>query len=165
MAFSDFPDPTMLRYSTADEYLHYLQDYSRHFGLENHIRYHSEVCDATLTEDGLWLLRIRRTSGTEQSVKADALIVATGANQLPNPIPPGLVGFDGRVIHSSEYNDAFKKEVEEQNLKVLVVGGGESGADIAAELGACRLMSLFGFVAQSVSDLVTSTTKARCSRS
>ena len=135
MAFSDFPDPTKLRYSTAEEYLRYLQDYSRHFGLESHIRYHSEVCNANLTQDGLWSLRIRQIDGAEQRMEADALIVATGANQLPNSVPSGLVGFDGRVIHSSEYNDDFKKEVEGKKLKVLVVGGGESGADIAAELG------------------------------
>ncbi|KIV82205.1 hypothetical protein PV11_04332 [Exophiala sideris] len=135
MAFSDYPDPTRLRYSTAEEYLQYLQSYVRHFELDRHIKYHSEVYDATLSQAGLWSLRIRQSNGAEECIIADGLIVATGANQLPNPIPPGLVGFDGRVIHSSEYDGTFKKEVEENNLKVLVVGGGESGADIAAELG------------------------------
>ncbi|KAK4938208.1 hypothetical protein LTR10_021281 [Elasticomyces elasticus] len=135
MAFSDFPDPTRLRYSTAGEYLQYLQHYACHFGLDRHIRYYSEVCDATLSEEGLWSLRIRQSNDAEECITADGLIVATGANQLPNPIPSGLVGFDGRVTHSSEYDGVFKKEVEQNNLKVLVVGGGESGADIAAELG------------------------------
>lgn len=137
MAFSDFPDPTRLRYSTAEEYLRYLQDYSRHFGLDHHIRYHSEVCDATLGEDSLWSLQIRQLADPQKCtlhMKTDALIVATGGNQIPNSIPPGLAEFDGRMIHSSEYNDTFKREVGEKQLRVLVVGGGESGADIAADL-------------------------------
>ncbi|KIY01693.1 uncharacterized protein Z520_01831 [Fonsecaea multimorphosa CBS 102226] len=144
MAFSDFPDPTRLHYSTAAEYLHYLHEYARHFDLERHIRYHAEVRSAILESDGQWSLEIQNNSQTgpeqeqEQStfyLQADALIVATGSNGLPNARPAGLSGFEGRVIHSSEYDEAFKQEVSEKKLRVLVVGGGESGADIAAELG------------------------------
>lgn len=36
MAFSDFPDPSRLHYSTAEEYLQYLQAYTDHFDLERH---------------------------------------------------------------------------------------------------------------------------------
>jgi dimethylaniline monooxygenase (N-oxide forming) len=43
MAFSDFPDPKRLCYSSANEYLQYLEEYARHFDLERHICYHSEV--------------------------------------------------------------------------------------------------------------------------
>ncbi|KIW34271.1 uncharacterized protein PV07_01061 [Cladophialophora immunda] len=138
MAFSDFPDPTRLHYSTAQEYLHYLHEYARHFHLERRIRYHTEVRSASLRDDGLWSLEIQTLMGSEQSIfhlQADALIVATGSNGLPNAPPAGLSEFDGRVIHSSQYDEAFKQEVAEKKLKVLVVGGGESGADISAELG------------------------------
>lgn len=137
MAFSDFPDPTRLCYSTADEYLHYLQNYVRHFDLERYITYDSEVCSATLGDDGRWSLQIKQlrgSAGAMRQVQADALVVATGSNQVPNPLPPGLEGFDGRLIHSSAYNEAFQREVAEKKLKVLVVGGGESGADISSEL-------------------------------
>jgi dimethylaniline monooxygenase (N-oxide forming) len=72
---------------------------------------------------------------TSKSVLVDALIVATGANQIPKEAPAGLTGFRGRIIHSSNYNERFKREVAEKKLRVLVVGGGESGADISAELG------------------------------
>ncbi|OAP57196.1 hypothetical protein AYL99_07934 [Fonsecaea erecta] len=147
MAFSDFPDPTRLHYSTAQEYLHYLHEYARHFDLGRHIRYHSDVCSATLGDDGKWSLEIQNNNtlpaggpGQQQPtihhVQADALIVATGSNGIPNNArPAGLSGFEGRVIHSSQYDEAFKREVAEKKLRVLVVGGGESGADISAELG------------------------------
>ncbi|KIW97885.1 uncharacterized protein Z519_01469 [Cladophialophora bantiana CBS 173.52] len=138
MAFSDFPDSTRLHYSTAQEYLHYLHEYARHFDLQRHIRYHTEVRSATLGDDGLWSLEIQNSMASEQStlhLQADALVVATGSNGIPNPTPSGLSGFDGRLIHSSQYDEAFKHDVAEKKLKVLVVGGGESGADISAELG------------------------------
>lgn len=109
------------------------------FELEKHNRYDSEVCDATLGEDGRWSLEIKQLKDAEQSivqVSADALIVAKGSNQTPNPTPEEFTRFSGRIIHSSQYDQAFKRGVAEKKLNVLVVGGGESGADISAELGA-----------------------------
>ncbi|MCJ1333993.1 hypothetical protein MMC10_010700 [Thelotrema lepadinum] len=138
MAYSDFPDPTRLHYSSAGEYLRYLQSYARHFGLERHIKYSSEVCNATLRYDRRWDLQVCQEEDSVKTVlevQADALIVATGSNSLPKSLPPGLEGFDGRVIHSSAYDASFKHAVATEKLRVLVVGGGESGADVAAELG------------------------------
>ena len=137
MAFSDFPDPQRLCYSSANDYLKYLQLYARHFDLERHINYNSEVDSAVLTEDGQWTLKVRKHGESENilTVEADALIVAAGANQIANKTPPGLSQFQGQMIHSSEYNQSFKDAVKKDKLRVLVVGGGESGADISAELG------------------------------
>lgn len=137
MAFSDFPDPTRLRYSTGEEYLRYLHDYTRHFKLESYIRYHIEVVSATLT-GATWNMELCQRSDTKDImsyVEADALIVATGANQVPKDIPHALGHFEGRVLHSKHYDEAFKREVADKQLRVLVVGGGESGSDISAELG------------------------------
>jgi dimethylaniline monooxygenase (N-oxide forming) len=136
MAFSDFPDPQRLCYSSAEEYLYYLQCYARHFDLERHIAYESEVDNAVLEDDGRWSLEVRQLKENKMlGMHADALIVATGANQVANKLPPSLAGFSGRVIHSSEYGDEFKRDVWEKKMRVLVVGGGESAADISAELG------------------------------
>ncbi|KAK6365518.1 uncharacterized protein PV06_10560 [Exophiala oligosperma] len=138
MAFSDFPDPLRLRYSTAEEYLQYLQAYTDHFNLEPHIQYRTKVTAAKLSSKGSWSLHVRRTLGEEVSegnMEADALIVATGASQYPKAIPRELAGYNGRIIHSSQYDETFKRDVADKSLRVLVIGGGESGADIAAELG------------------------------
>ncbi|KAK9772278.1 putative FAD/NAD(P)-binding domain-containing protein [Seiridium cardinale] len=117
MAFSDFPDPERLRYSTAQEYLRYLQ-FAR-------------------TSNEIWHLEVHKRLKPQaiSHIEADALIVATGANQVANKIPDGLADFRGRVMHSSQYDEAFKQEVAAKKLRVLLVGGGESGADISAELG------------------------------
>ncbi|KAK6071312.1 hypothetical protein SCUP515_07923 [Seiridium cupressi] len=136
MAFSDFPDPERLRYSTAQEYLRYLQLYARHFGLERYITYDAEVTSAR-TSNEIWHLEVhkRLKPQTISHIEADALVVATGANQVANKIPDGLADFIGGVMHSSQYDEGFKQEVAAKKLRVLVVGGGESGADISAELG------------------------------
>lgn len=140
MAFSDFPDPHRLCYPSAEAYLQYLKNYSHHFGLNDHISYHSEVCSAELKKDGRWALKIRqRHPSREESailhLQADAIIVATGANQVPKETPVSLAGFTGQILHSSDYGQSFKDQVKNEKQRVLVVGGGESGADVSAELG------------------------------
>ena len=64
------------------------------------------------------------------SVQVDAIIVATRADQVANKTPSPLAVFGRRVLHSSEYSDGFRRDVAERKLRVLAVGGGESGADI-----------------------------------
>lgn len=140
MSFSDFPDPQRLCYPSAAAYLQYLKKYAHHFGLNDHITYHSEVCSAELKKDGRWALKIRQRHPSRGEslilhLQADAIIVATGANQVPKETPPSLAGFTGRILHSSEYDQAFKDQVKNGKQRVLVVGGGESGADVSAELG------------------------------
>lgn len=69
-----------------------------------------------------------------QTVYSRSLIVATGANQQTKPLPRGLEGYAGKIINISDYDRSFEDEVREKNMRVLVIGGGESGADVAADL-------------------------------
>ncbi|CAI6342050.1 unnamed protein product [Periconia digitata] len=134
MAFSDFPNKDLQCYPNGQEYLQYLKDYTSHFGLDQHIKYNTEVLSASLNEEKKW--RVEVQEGSERRVEiADALVVATGAHQVPKGLPDPLAGYTGRVVHSSNYSQEFRKEVEEKQLRVLLVGGGESGADISADLG------------------------------
>jgi cation diffusion facilitator CzcD-associated flavoprotein CzcO len=115
-------------------HLQYLRDYAAYFDSGPHIRYNSEVVRASREYDGSWNIEIVQ-QGKRLTANTDALIVATGSHQVPNPPPEGLVGFDGPMIHSKQYGEGFKKEVKEKKLRVLGVGCSESGADISAELG------------------------------
>ena len=71
-------------------------------------------------------------------LSAQAVIVATGYNGAPFvPDWPGREGFTGELIHSSEY----RNPAPFRGRDVLVVGSGNSGAEIAtdvAEGGAAR---------------------------
>jgi dimethylaniline monooxygenase (N-oxide forming) len=134
MAFSDFPAKGLQCYPSGQEYLGYLKDYATHFGLEKHIEYETEVLSASLGENDKWVLEVRK-GGASRVEYADALIVATGAHQVPKQLPSKLSAYTGRVVHSADYSDAFRKEVKEKQLRVLLIGGGESGADVSADLG------------------------------
>lgn len=59
------------------------------------------------------------------------LVVATGENSEGNiPDIKGLESFTGKMMHSSEYKTGFKFN----GKKVLVVGCGNSGMEIAYDL-------------------------------
>lgn len=134
MAYSDFPNNDPQCYPSGAEYLEYLKDYTAHFNLERHISYNTEVLSASLDDSKKWVLEVQE-NGKRRVEHADALIVATGAHQVPKELPSQLSDFKGRVVHSSDYNEAFREEVREKKLRVLLIGGGESGADVSADLG------------------------------
>jgi len=72
------------------------------------------------------------------SVGADVLIVATGIASSPRPIAiEGVETFAGTVRHSI----AYREPTEFIGRRVLVVGAGNSGAEIAAELGRAGAMT------------------------
>lgn len=72
-----------------------------------------------------------RVRSKDRNWEARAVISATGTWSKPNvPAYPGIELFQGQQIHSAQYQlpEAF------QGKRVLVVGGGNSGAQIYAEL-------------------------------
>jgi putative flavoprotein involved in K+ transport len=73
-----------------------------------------------------WAVRTR-----DGIVEADVVVVATGYNRVPRiPRWPGRDGFAGTLIHSSEYRNAEPYRGKD----VLIVGTGNSGAEIAVDL-------------------------------
>src|SRR5436309_8380021 len=62
---------------------------------------------------------------------ASQVVVATGYNRIPVlPEWPGRASFRGELRHSSDY----RNPAPYRGRKVLVVGSGNSGAEIAADL-------------------------------
>jgi hypothetical protein len=126
--YEDFPFPP----GTPDYPHHthlkkYFQDYAAHFGVVPKIRFHTEVLKVAREPDGTWLVHSRGPGG-ERSESFDALMVANGHHWHPRmPEYPG--SFSGEFIHSHEFksNEAFRGK------RVLVVGGGNSAADVAVE--------------------------------
>lgn len=130
-AFSDFPlSATLPDYPARGEVLAYLQDYAAHFGLAPFLRLNTVVEAIEPMEDGCWQVRTR---GQEEVITEtfDAVVVCCGRENVPFvPAIPGAETFMGKILHSSVYQgpEPFV------GSRVLVVGVGSSGADIATEV-------------------------------
>lgn len=112
------------RYASRDQVVAYLRDYAAHFGIQPH--FGSEVIRAERSEDG-W--RVETRAG--DAWRARVLVAASGIYANPyTPTYPGQETYTGTLMHSSAYRDAavFK------GLRVLVIGAGNSGAEIAVDL-------------------------------
>ena len=122
------------RWVARDDMVRYLEKYAEHHRLE--IVTGVEVSRVERTPDGTgWLLHA--TGGRE--LTGAAVVVATGFNHTPRvPDWPGRDTYAGEFLHASEYRDAKPFAGRD----VLVVGVGNTGAEIAVDLvegGASRV--------------------------
>ncbi|MFF6828128.1 NAD(P)-binding domain-containing protein [Streptomyces longwoodensis] len=122
------------RWVSRDDVVRYLEKYAEHHELE--IVTGVEVSRVERSPDGTgWLLHAtggRRLTGA-------AVVVATGFNHTPRvPDWPGRDTYTGEFLHASAYRDGAPYAGRD----VLVVGVGNTGAEIAvdlAESGAARV--------------------------
>jgi putative flavoprotein involved in K+ transport len=75
--------------------------------------------------------RLWRLDTSSGEIRTRAVILATGNYSTPTiPAWPGLSRFDGKIVHSGDFTNAWPY----RGRDVLVVGAGNSGADIAVQL-------------------------------
>jgi putative flavoprotein involved in K+ transport len=109
------------KWPTRDRVIEYLGRYAERNAID--VRTGIEV--ERIERDGAaWALQT-----SDGLFAAERVVVATGNNNVPFvPDWPGV--FAGRVVHSSEYRNAEPYG----GRRVLVAGGGNSGAEIAVDL-------------------------------
>ncbi|MFD0552065.1 flavin-containing monooxygenase [Streptomyces rectiviolaceus] len=122
------------RWVSRDNVLRYLEKYAEFHQLE--IVTGVEVSRLERAADGTgWLLHA--TGGRE--LTGSAVVIATGYNHTPHlPDWPGRDTYAGELLHASDYRDPRPYEGKD----VLVVGVGNTGAEIAVDLvdgGAARV--------------------------
>ncbi|MGW4719607.1 flavin-containing monooxygenase [Nocardia sp. NPDC004260] len=129
LAFEDYPAPDEWPdFPHHSQLFQYFRDYVDHFGIRDRIVFDTRVTAAERGTDGRWL--ISTSDGSTEDY--DALIVCNGHHWDPRlPDYPGE--FDGTLLHSHAYNDPFDP-VDMRGKRVVVVGMGNSGLDIASEL-------------------------------
>ena len=121
------------RWVHRDGVVRYLESYVRHHGLEVRGGVDVRKIDRNEADDG-WVIHT-----TDGPLHARAVVVATGYNRIPFiPDWPGKESFEGELIHGQEYRngEAYR------GRDVLVVGSGNTGAEIAIDLvehGAARV--------------------------
>jgi len=113
------------RYPSRDEVVDYLRAYGTNLGVD--VRAGNRVQDVTAVPGGSF--QVTTTSGV--TFFADAVIAATGGFGNPHVPPlPGAGEFTGRVLHAADYRDPGSFAGQ----RVVVVGGGNSAIQIAADL-------------------------------
>jgi dimethylaniline monooxygenase (N-oxide forming) len=113
------------------EYAEYLGRYSERFGLRRYIKFGAVVTSVTQHPQGGWVVRSVEGGGLQREERYDAVAICSGLNQHAYlPAYPGQDSFPGQLMHSSQY----RRSEQVRGKRVLVVGGGESGGDIAAEV-------------------------------
>lgn len=152
--FPDFPMPDDYPdYPSHRQVLAYFERYAEHFGVRERYLFATEVVRVAEAPDNhagafdapLWDVTIRRAgagevtgtvggSGADTSptttLRYDAVVIANGHNWSPKtPVYPGLADFTGEVLHSADYKSADQL----RGKRVLVVGAGNTGCDIAVE--------------------------------
>src|SRR5436190_2981214 len=121
LAFPGDPDG----YPTRDEVIAYLEQYAAAFDLP--VEFASAV--RSLTADGGGFL----VALEDRQIEADQVVVATGPFQLPRV--PGLTDELAPDLFQA-HSTAYRRPSDVPEGTVLVVGGGNTGFQIAAELAA-----------------------------
>lgn len=110
-------------FPAARDVRNHLAAYREHFDLD--VREHTRVDSARWTDDR-WVIS---TGGT--TFEAQAVVAATGIRSTPwTPPIAGLDAFGGTLLHAADY----RNPPSTPGRQVVVVGAGNSGCEIAAQL-------------------------------
>jgi putative flavoprotein involved in K+ transport len=117
------------RWVHRDGVVEYLEQYAQHHELD--LMLGTEVRALERSADGSgWVLSVAGDWGARE-LEAGSVVVATGYNNTPYmPDYPGREGFTGELVHASRYRNAAPYSGRD----VLVVGSGNTGAEIAVDL-------------------------------
>jgi cation diffusion facilitator CzcD-associated flavoprotein CzcO len=122
LPFAPFPK-SHPRYLPREEVVAYLDAYTERFGLAPRFG----VTVKSVRKEG-GLLLVQTDAGLFSAKK---VVVATGNNAEPlMPAFPGIEAFRGKVLHSAAYSEAAPYAGKD----VLVIGMGNTGAEIALDL-------------------------------
>ncbi|XP_029395027.1 dimethylaniline monooxygenase [N-oxide-forming] 2 isoform X1 [Mus pahari] len=135
--FSDFPMPEDFpNFLHNSKLLEYFRIFAKKFDLLKYIQFQTTVISVKkrpdFTSSGQWEV-YTQSDGKEQRAVFDAVMVCSGHHiqpHLPLKSFPGIERFRGQYFHSRQY----KHPVGFEGKRILVVGIGNSAADIASEL-------------------------------
>jgi indole-3-pyruvate monooxygenase len=126
------------RYPSRLQVIDYLETYAAHFSL---VPRFGEEARRIARRSGTWVVETDK-----ETHRAERVVIATGYNRVAHvPEWPDRSSYGGRIIHSAEY----RRGDELRGKRVLVVGLGNSGGEIAIDLvesGAAVSISIRGGV-------------------
>ena len=133
--YTDFPsrDDAPV-HMNGTETLQYIESYADEFGLREYVELMVRV-EGVVRRGGRWELTMRPTGPATNEVTEvrvfDKVVFCTG--RIVTPTIPAIEGrerFAGKILHSQEY----KRPKDFAGQRVMVVGIGNTGADVASDL-------------------------------
>lgn len=125
--FAEFPMPRgVATYPRHDAMCRYFRSYARHFDLMRHYEFSTRVIGMKRDGDG-WLVTTE-SGGRQQTRRFAGVLIASGTLHHPN-MPRFEGAFSGTLMHAADYRSPSQLT----GKRVLVVGCGNSGADIAVD--------------------------------
>ncbi len=133
--FSHFPMPDHYPdFPSGKQVWEYLNDFAEHFQLRDKIELNRKVIDVRPIENNLWQV----TFANQEQRIYKGVILCNGHHWFKR-FPQFQGNFQGDIIHSKDY----KQPEQLRGKRVLVIGGGNSGCDIAAEAARVGAKSIF----------------------
>ncbi|CAJ0948890.1 unnamed protein product, partial [Mesorhabditis belari] len=136
-AYSDYPPPADFpNFMHNAKLMQYFRSYADEMDLLPHIKLNHKVLNIQRTDDygktGQWSVQYQDGDGQTNEEIFDGVLLCTGHHANNNmPKWDGMESFPGKIIHSHDYKspDGYGEKT------VIVVGMGNSGVDVACELG------------------------------
>ncbi|BBZ62834.1 flavin-containing monooxygenase [Mycolicibacterium monacense] len=123
------PNPKWSRlFSTGAEIKQYADEVADKYDVRRHIRFNTAVEGARWDEEAkLW--RVALDGGETLSTRY--LITATGFLSQPRtPDIPGITSFEGKVIHTTDWDDSF----DPSGRRIAIIGTGATAVQLIPEL-------------------------------
>jgi len=124
-AYADYPMPSHYPdFPGTEQMRRYLESYARDRGILDGIEFRKKVERATPLADESW--QIRFDNGETRVYKG---VVVCNGHHWDKRMPEYPGRFTGTLIHSKDYEEPRQL----QGKRVLVIGGGNSGCDLACD--------------------------------
>ncbi|MET1046140.1 MAG: NAD(P)-binding domain-containing protein [Hyphomicrobium sp.] len=125
--YSDYPMPDDYPdFPSADQMLRYLTDFANDRGLFQFAEFNKKVTSAAPDGGGRWTVKF--ADGDERTYKG---VVVCNGHHWDKRYPTFNGNFSGEILHSKDYVGPSQVE----GKRVLVIGGGNSGVDMAVDAG------------------------------
>ncbi|KAL4715947.1 hypothetical protein ACJJTC_013247 [Scirpophaga incertulas] len=132
MEYTGFPFPEGTQsFPTGECFYKYLKRFAKQFDLIKHIQFQSYITSIKWDKNHWNVTYTKVDTKENRSEECDFVVVSNG--EFSTPIWPKFEGqeaFKGKMIHSHDYKDPE----DYRDRRVLVVGAGPSGLDLAMHL-------------------------------
>ena len=118
-------------FSRQPELQAYFDRVMRRYGVDEHIRWETEVTAARWDDERGWVVETQAEDGSTETIEGRALISAVG--QLNRPKLPDIEGLDdfaGPAFHTA----AWDQDVDLTGKRVAVIGAGASGFQVVPSI-------------------------------